>query len=82
MTLKIRVTKITTSEVKTFSMELLDGGSGDPDVRGGDGVYSRYLTDFSHGEGRYDFEITIDNDLGNAFTFQQVIPKGLNNSLQ
>jgi len=46
--------------------------SADPDVKRYDGVYSRYLTDFSLGEGRYDVEIVVDDNENNAFSYQTV----------
>ena len=49
---------------------------GDPDVRGNDGVYSRYFTDFQAGEGRYDIQIHVDNYRGTAYTYQPKIFKG------
>ena len=49
---------------------------GDPDVRGNDGVYSRYFTNFQAGEGRYDIEIHVDNYRGTAYTYQPKIFKG------
>ena len=49
---------------------------GDPDVRGNDGVYSRYFTDFQAGEGRYDIQIHVDNFRGTAYTYQPKIFKG------
>lgn len=41
----------------------------DPDLTGGDGVYSRYLTTYP-GPGRYSFTVTADDDDGQAFTVQ------------
>ena len=49
---------------------------GDPDVRGNDGVYSRYFTDFQSGEGRYDIQIHVDNYRATAYTYQPKIFKG------
>ena len=57
-------------------MELFDNGNGDPDVRGNDGVYSRYFSNFHAGEGRYDIEIHVDNQRGTAYTYQPKIFKG------
>ena len=64
--LVFRVTKHQTSEDYAFEMNLYDNGNGDPDVRGDDGVYSRYFTDFQAGEGRYDVQVHVSNDRGTA----------------
>ena len=64
--LLVKVTKHHNSEEHQFVTELLDNGNGDPDVRGDDGIYSRYFTDFIAGEGRYDIEIHVTNEKGTA----------------
>ena len=46
---------------------LLDGGNGDPDLRAQDGIYSRYLTQFPGGEGRYTVNIRVTDNYGKAF---------------
>jgi len=43
----------------------------DPDVTSNDGVYSRYLTDFDLGEGRYEVTVFVDDNAGRAFSFQK-----------
>ena len=43
----------------------------DPDVTGNDGIYSRYLTDFDLGEGRYGMTVHVDDNSGRAFSFQK-----------
>ena len=50
----IKVTKHSNFKDYNFVMDLLDNGNGDPDIQINDGVYSRYFTEFSAGEGRYD----------------------------
>ncbi|XP_040572453.1 calcium-activated chloride channel regulator 1 [Lepeophtheirus salmonis] len=52
-------------------IRLLDNGNGDPDVQINDGIYSRYLTDFSGGEGRYTITVFVDDNEGRAFSFQR-----------
>ncbi|QQP40876.1 Epithelial chloride channel proteinlike, partial [Caligus rogercresseyi] len=42
-----------------------------PDVLINDGIYSRYLTDFSAGGGRYTITIFVDDNGGRAFSFQR-----------
>ena len=76
--LKIKVTKHHTSEENVFEMELFDNGNGDPDVKGNDGVYSRYFTNFKAGEGRYDIQIHVDNIEGTAFTYQPMFMRDSN----
>ena len=46
---------------------LYDNGNGDPDLSAQDGIYSRYLTDFPGGEGRYTVNIKIHDNYGKAF---------------
>ena len=46
---------------------LYDNGNGDPDLSAQDGIYSRYLTDFPGGEGRYTVNIKINDNYGKAF---------------
>ena len=66
--LKIKVTPHTNSAVKELSVELKDNGNGDPDIKSSDGIYSKYLTNFQAGEGRYDIVIYIDNSEGKAYS--------------
>ena len=40
-------------------------------MTGNDGVYSRYLTDFDLGEGRYEITVFVDDNSGRAFSFQK-----------
>ena len=50
-----------------YQIPLYDNGNGDPDLRSQDGIYSRYLTDFPGGEGRYTVNIKLDDNYGKAF---------------
>ena len=47
-------------------IELLDNGSGDPDITADDGVYSRYMIQYP-GEGRYEFSVSANDDNNEAF---------------
>ena len=47
-------------------IELLDNGSGDPDITADDGVYSRYMIRYP-GEGRYEFRVTASDHNNEAF---------------
>lgn len=49
--------------------DLLDTGSGDPDITKGDGVYTRYFSAAAGGFGLYTFEVTV-TDNGNAYGSQ------------
>lgn len=52
-------------------IELLDTGSGDPDITRGDGVYSRYFIGHaSGGAGTYRFEVNVDDNGNTAYTWQ------------
>ena len=48
-------------------ISLYDNGNGDPDLRSQDGIYSRYLTQFPGGEGRYTVNIRVEDNYGKAF---------------
>ena len=48
-------------------ISLYDNGNGDPDLRSQDGIYSRYLTQFPGGEGRYTVNIKVEDNYGKAF---------------
>ena len=50
-----------------YQIPLYDNGNGDPDLRAQDGIYSRYLTHFPGGEGRYTVNIKVDDNYGKAF---------------
>ena len=46
-------------------LSLADNGNGDPDLTRGDGVYSRYMTQYP-AVGRYTFTITVSDNSGEA----------------
>ena len=48
--------------------QLSDNGNGDPDLQRGDGVYSRYMTEYP-AIGRYTFTITASDNSGEAVFF-------------
>ncbi|TRY76241.1 hypothetical protein TCAL_07999 [Tigriopus californicus] len=54
-----------------ISIPLYDSGHGDPDLKRDDGIYSRYLTDLSGGEGRYSVTLVVDDNEERAFSFQR-----------
>jgi len=43
----------------------------DPDLHSNDGVYSRFLTDLTSGEGRYVATVLVDDNGGRAFSYQR-----------
>ena len=49
------------------TVRLLDNGNGDPDLAAQDGIYSRYLTQFPGGEGRYTVNLRLDDNHGKAW---------------
>jgi calcium-activated chloride channel regulator 4 len=53
--------------IPSFNIPLFDSGNGDPDLRAQDGIYSRYLTTFPGGEGRYTVNLRVHDSHGNAF---------------
>ncbi|XP_044252912.1 calcium-activated chloride channel regulator 4-like [Tribolium madens] len=53
------------------SFELLDTGSGDPDITKGDGVYTRYFNVEDSGQGLYNFEVTINDNGNTAYTWTE-----------
>ncbi|EFA08980.2 calcium-activated chloride channel regulator 4 [Tribolium castaneum] len=53
------------------SFELLDTGSGDPDVTKGDGVYTRYFNVGENGQGLYNFEVTVNDNGNTAYTWTE-----------
>jgi hypothetical protein len=44
----------------------------DPDLMANDGIYSRYMTDFSGGEGRYTVTLHVSDNQGRAFSHQMI----------
>nr|CAD7397190.1 unnamed protein product [Timema cristinae] len=53
--------------------ELLDTGSGDPDLTKGDGIYSRYFTPMRGGPGLYTFEIMVTDNSNTAYAWHETI---------
>lgn len=58
------------SVVYMEKLELLDTGSGDPDVTRGDGIYSRYFSAATGGAGEYTFEVTVTDNGNTAYASQ------------
>ncbi|KAK4874647.1 hypothetical protein RN001_014007 [Aquatica leii] len=54
----------------TDRVELLDTGSGDPDITKGDGIYSRYFSAAAGGPGTYTFEVTVTDNGNTAYSWQ------------
>ncbi|XP_063226758.1 calcium-activated chloride channel regulator 4-like [Bacillus rossius redtenbacheri] len=52
-------------------LELLDTGSGDPDLTRGDGVYSRYFNPMHGGPGMYMFEVTVTDNGNTAYAWHE-----------
>ncbi|KAG8194508.1 hypothetical protein JTE90_013260 [Oedothorax gibbosus] len=53
--------------ISPITIELLDNGNGDPDVKGGDGIYSRYFSAFSK-KGTYVVSISTETlNEGNTY---------------
>lgn len=63
---------VTRSETNgtTYSnrLELLDTGSGDPDITKGDGIYSRYFRAADGGPGVYTFEVIVTDNGNTAYS--------------
>ncbi|RZC37039.1 DUF1973, CLCA N, Activator LAG-3 and/or VWA 2 domain containing protein, partial [Asbolus verrucosus] len=51
--------------------ELLDTGSGDPDITKGDGVYTRYFSARETGPGLYNFEVIVTDNGNTAYTWSE-----------
>ncbi|CAH0563965.1 unnamed protein product [Brassicogethes aeneus] len=70
---KVEVT-VTKSEINgslphKYKFELLDTGSGDPDITKGDGVYTKYFSAAEWGHGVYNFEVSISDNGNTAYTW-------------
>jgi len=57
-----------------ITLNLLDNGNGDPDLQSQDGIYSRYLTAFPGGEGRYTIRLIVTDNYGKAFSPMKTYP--------
>uniref|UniRef100_A0A1B6L3U4 Calcium-activated chloride channel N-terminal domain-containing protein n=1 Tax=Graphocephala atropunctata TaxID=36148 RepID=A0A1B6L3U4_9HEMI len=58
------------SGIHREKFELLDTGSGDPDLMKGDGIYSRYFSPSVGGPGVYTFEVTVTDNGNTAYSWQ------------
>lgn len=72
---KVEVT-VTKSErdgtvVQKWKMDLLDSGSGDPDITKGDGVYTRYFSADEWGAGVYTFEVMVTDNGNTAYSWSE-----------
>lgn len=68
---EVKVTKTNGSfAIYSDRFDLLDTGSGDPDITKGDGVYSRYFSAASDGPGIYMFEVTVSDNGNTAYSSQ------------
>lgn len=65
MDIKVELNNGSVLAVTNSSMDLVDNGLGEPDIVGGDGVYSRYLTRYP-APGRYSFSIFVDDNNNQA----------------
>ncbi|CAG9863807.1 unnamed protein product [Phyllotreta striolata] len=50
-------------------IELLDTGSGDPDITKGDGIYTKYFSAAEWGPGLYNFEVKASDNGNTAYTW-------------
>ncbi|KAK9888167.1 hypothetical protein WA026_000436 [Henosepilachna vigintioctopunctata] len=55
--------------MQTFKFDLLDTGSGDPDLTRADGVYTRYFSADEGGTGYYTFEVEVTDNGNTAYTW-------------
>ncbi|XP_075216970.1 calcium-activated chloride channel regulator 1-like isoform X2 [Lycorma delicatula] len=58
------------SSVHKEKFELIDTGSGDPDLMKGDGIYSRYFSPAVGGPGVYTFEVTVSDNGNTAYSWK------------
>ncbi|CAL4243850.1 unnamed protein product, partial [Meganyctiphanes norvegica] len=60
-------TDVSGNEYLPVYVDLFDNGYGDPDITGGDGVYTRYLPNLSHKtKDRIDYELSVTADYNNG----------------
>lgn len=57
------------SSMDLTDIDLFDSGNGNPDLTAGDGIYSRYLTQYPE-KGRYSFSAFVDDNEEKAYTIQ------------
>jgi hypothetical protein len=67
VSVRVRTTERNASLITLPPIRLLDGGNGDPDLVGNDGVYSRYMTRYP-AAGRYTFTVTATDSGGDSET--------------
>lgn len=67
---EVIVTKTNGTVMYSERFELLDTGSGDPDITKGDGVYTRYFSPASGGPGIYMFEAVVTDNGNTAYSSQ------------
>lgn len=65
---EVIVTKTNGSVMYNDRFDLLDTGSGDPDITKGDGVYSRYFSASAGGPGIYMFEVVVTDNGNTAYS--------------
>lgn len=68
-------TEINGTVIYKETLELLDTGSGDPDITKGDGVYSRYYSAAASGPGTYTFEVTASDNGNTAYSWTDAASK-------
>lgn len=68
---EVRVSKLESNGSILYEehFELLDSGSGDPDITKGDGIYTRYFSANNGGPGLYTFEVTVSDNGNTAYTW-------------
>ena len=65
MDIQVELNNGSVLSVTNSSMALFDNGFGEPDIVGGDGIYSRHLTKYP-ATGRYSFTISVDDNNNQA----------------
>ena len=71
---KVHLFNGSSSEVNLEPIELWDNGNGNPDLMAGDGIYSRYLTQYP-GKGRYSFQAYADDNDGKVIIMSIILIK-------
>lgn len=66
---QVHVLAVNGSLIQLDDIYLLDNGNGNPDLVQGDGIYSRYLTQYPT-QGRYSFSAYVDDNESKAYTIQ------------
>lgn len=72
---EVRVTRFNLNNTfaKNFDekIDLLDTGSGDPDIMKNDGIYSKYFNVMNLGSGTYNFEAIVTDNGNTAYSWQE-----------